>query len=114
MWQYVLKGLIQNAPSIINAGAALYQSKTAAANKEAHPDEPKQGDTNQIASIIDRIKQLETNQIERNNIQKQTEEQMQLISNKINEASCSINAAIRLGAIALIISIVTLLFLVFR
>jgi len=113
MWQYVLKGLIQNAPSIISAGAELYKSKTAA-NKEAHPAEPKQGDTSPIANIVDRIKQLEACQIELNNIQKQTAEQMLLISNKINEVSCSANAAIRLGAIALIIAIATLLFVAFR
>ena len=113
MWQYLLKGLIQNAPGIINAGAALYQSK-AAANKEAYPVESQQGAANQIESIVDRIKQLEASQVELNNIQKQTAEQLQLISNKINEVSCIANVATRLGVIALIISIATLLFVIFR
>lgn len=112
-WQSILSGILKNAPSIITAGAALYQSR-ATANQELKPSSPKQDTTNQIANIIQRLEQLETRQIEQDNIQRQTAELLQKITDTLNELSCRANTGVRLGVIALIIAIASLLIIVLR
>jgi hypothetical protein len=113
IWSYLLKGVIKNAPAIISAGATLYQSR-ANAHQESKPAEPKQDNTNQITNIIQRIEQLETRQAEQDNIQRQTAEQLQKITDTLNEISCCANTGVRLGVIALIIAISALMLVIFR
>jgi hypothetical protein len=113
IWSYLLKGVIKNAPSIITAGTVLYQSR-ANAHQESKPAESKQDNTNQIANIIQRLEQLETRQTEQDNILRQNAEHLQKITDTLNDASCRANTGVRLGVIALIISIASLLIVVLR
>lgn len=108
-WQQILAGAIKYAPGIIDAGTKLYESRAA-----VNQLDPKAENTKQIAEIITRIEKLEASHIDQASILKQTTDELQRASGKLNEVSSNANVGLWLGIIALVTSGATLIFVLIR